>query len=148
MLVWCANVPDFATEEGLAATDQIFSCSFNPKDDSLRTLVHSVEMHKHTQTCYKGRENGSCRFGFPRPTSDETVFLGLDNNARFVLLKRDSNAVLVNNYNSTLLNIWEENMDIQQCGNVTAGHTVSLNVQVNASRGALGVEAPFGISCF
>jgi len=33
-------------------------------------------MHKHTPTCYKNRQHGQCRFGFPKRISDRTILLG------------------------------------------------------------------------
>lgn len=78
MLVWCEGLPDFSTSEGTAVIDRVISCSLNPENHTLKALVENVQIHKHTSTCYKNRTNQSCRFGFPRAPSDNTVCLGPD----------------------------------------------------------------------
>lgn len=80
----------------------------------MKALVDNVQIHKHTSTCYKNRTNQSCRFGFPRAPSDNT------NNGRFCNLRRTVEEGMVNNYNADLLELWEGNIDVQPCGNVTA----------------------------
>jgi len=104
--------------------DEVVSCSLDSDDAVLRRIEESVQMHKHTAPCYKDRDNCICRFGFPRPVSDQTVCLGPDetlaNNGHFCILRRTADEVLVNNYNPDLLTLWEGNMDIQPCGSVTA----------------------------
>ena len=124
MLVWCEGLPDFSTSEGTAVIDRVVSCSLNPESLTLKALVENVQIHKHTSTCYKNRTNQSCRFGFPRVPSDNTVCLGPDealvNNGRFCNLRRSAEEGMVNNYNADLLELWEGNIDVQPCGNVTA----------------------------
>ncbi|KAG7299154.1 hypothetical protein JYU34_017689 [Plutella xylostella] len=121
MLLWCNTVPDFDSPEGLRIIDQVVSCSLNGDNTE---LVKRLQIHKHSTTCYKDRNTGVCRFGFPRPTSDTTTCLepddALRNNGRFCILQRNADEVMVNNYNTVLLKIWGANMDIQPCGNVTA----------------------------
>lgn len=116
MLLWCENVPDFMTREGLATIEEVVSCSLNPDDADLTKLVKEVQIHKHTNTCYKDRNNQICRFGFPRPINEVTECLGPDetlaNNGRFSVLKRSADEIMVNNYNPTLLKLWKANMDI------------------------------------
>jgi len=124
MLVSCENVPDFATRQGMKVINKVVSCSSDSDEAVLRHIVESVQMHKHTATCYKDRNNCICRFGYPRPVSDQIVCLGPDetlvNNGCFFILRRTADEVLVNNYNLDLLTLWEGNMDIQPCGSVTA----------------------------
>lgn len=124
MLVWCRNVPEFSTPEGIAVIEKVVSCSLNPSDSTLRKLVEDLQIHKHTATCKKNRQADGCRFDFPKRVSDHTVCLGPDealaNNGRFCLLKRTSNETMVNNYNAVLLGLWTENIDVQPCGSVTA----------------------------
>jgi len=90
MLVWCENVPDFATRQGMEVIDKVVSCSLDSDDAVLRHIVESVQMHKHIATCYKDCDNCICRFGFSRPVSDQTVCLGPDeilaNNGHFCIL--------------------------------------------------------------
>ncbi|CAH2107698.1 unnamed protein product [Euphydryas editha] len=124
MLVWCSNIPEFSTPEGIAVIERVVSCSLNPNDSTLRKLVEDLQIHKHTATCKKNRKDDGCRFDFPRPASDSTVCLGPDealaNNGRFCLLKRTSNETMVNNYNAVLLGLWKGNIDVQPCGSVTS----------------------------
>lgn len=83
-----------------------------------------MQIHSHSSTCYKNRQDHHCRFNFPRPVSDQTVLLGpdetLQNNGRFCILRRNSDEQYINNYNAQILKLWKGNMDIQPCGNVTA----------------------------
>ncbi|KAF9822901.1 hypothetical protein SFRURICE_010430 [Spodoptera frugiperda] len=124
MLVWCKNIPDFATQEGVRLIEQVVSCLLHTKSPELNQLVRDVQTHKHTPTCYKNCDNHRCRFGFPRPVSTDTVCLGADealnNNGRFCVLKRSSDETMVNNYNYFLLKSWKGNIDVQPCGNVTS----------------------------
>ncbi|XP_076397900.1 uncharacterized protein LOC143266155 [Megachile rotundata] len=124
MLIWCENVPNFLTNEGRIVIEKVVSCSLEAENQDMSDIVQRVQIHKHSNTCYKDRNNRCSRFGFPRPISETTICLGPDdtlaNNGRFCVLKRTVNEVMVNNYNPTLLKLWEANMDIQPCGNVTA----------------------------
>ncbi|CAB3226547.1 unnamed protein product [Arctia plantaginis] len=124
MLVWCDNIPDFSTQEGIEVIERVVSCSLMPNDSVLQKLIKDVQIHKHTATCYKNRNDSHCRFGFPRPAYETTICLGpdevLSNNGRFCCLKRTVDESMVNNYNPTLLSLWKGNIDVQPCGNVTA----------------------------
>lgn len=73
MLVWCSNVPEFSTPEGIAVIENVVSSSFNPNDSTLRKLVEDLQIHKHTATCKKNRQADGCRFDFPRRASENTV---------------------------------------------------------------------------
>lgn len=96
----------------------------NIQDPVLQKLVKDVQIHKHTATCYKNRNDSYCRFGFPRPAYETTICLGLDkvlsNNGRLCCLKRTADESMVNYYNPTLLSLWKGNIDVQPCGSVTA----------------------------
>ncbi|KAG5894349.1 hypothetical protein JTB14_031910 [Gonioctena quinquepunctata] len=109
MLVWCENIPDFSTNEGMSVIERVISCSLNPDNNELCNLVENVQMHKHT--CYKDRTNHCCRFGFPRAPSEVTSCLGPDealtNNGRFCILRRTSQETMVNNYSPDILSLWE-----------------------------------------
>ncbi|XP_029157942.1 uncharacterized protein LOC114935487 [Nylanderia fulva] len=123
MLCWNEGIPLFEGPQGIALIDKIVSCTSSTGDDELDALIARVQVHRHSNTCYKDRQHGQCRFGFPRRVSDTTTLLGPDeairNNGRFCILKRNSTDVFVNNYNPTLLKLWNGNMDLQPCGNVT-----------------------------
>lgn len=124
MLCWIQNAPDFDTPEGRNLINDMVSCSLNNTDDELNDVVKRVQIHSHSHTCYKNRQDQHCRFYFPRPASDETVLLRPDetlrNNGRFCIMKRTPEEQYVNNYNPQILKLWTANMDIQPCGNVTA----------------------------
>lgn len=121
MLLWCNGIPDFNSEEGIGVINNVISCSLRGDNHE---LVKRLQVHRHSDTCYKDRSTKTCRFGFPRPVSDKTECLGPDetiaNNGRFCILERTIDEIMVNNYNPVLLQIWEANMDIQPCGSVTA----------------------------
>jgi len=122
-MCWNEGLPSFESPEGITLIDKIVSCSSSTGDDELDALVARVQVHKHTATCYKDRQHGQCRFGFPRRISDRTTLLGPDeairNNGRFCILKRNSTDICINNYNPIILKLWGGNMDLQPCGNVT-----------------------------
>ena len=46
------------------------SCSLPETDEELYTLVESLQIHHHSQTC---RRKGSCRFNYTRPPSPCTI---------------------------------------------------------------------------
>lgn len=76
---------------------------------TLKASVENVQIHKHTITCYKNCTNQSCRFGFPRVPSDNTICLGPDkalaNNGRFCNLRQTAEEGMVSNYNADLLEL-------------------------------------------
>lgn len=53
MLLWCINVPDISTPQGIAIIENVVSCLLNIKDPMLRKLVKDLQIHKHTATCKK-----------------------------------------------------------------------------------------------
>ncbi|KAH9639682.1 hypothetical protein HF086_002508 [Spodoptera exigua] len=124
MLCWIQNAPNFDTPQGKKLISDTVSCSLNNADDELNDIVKRVQIHSHSTTCYKNRQDQHCRFNFPRPASGDTVLLGPDetlrNNGRFCILTRKPEEQYVNNYNPQILKLCKGNMDIQPCGNVTA----------------------------
>ena len=46
------------------------SCSLPETDQELCTLVQSLQIHHHSQTC---RRKGSCRFNYPKPPLPSTI---------------------------------------------------------------------------
>ena len=57
------KVPDFI--------DTIISCSSEGEDLEVNKIVNEVQKHHHIRSCQK--KNNVCRFGFPKPPSDETI---------------------------------------------------------------------------
>ena len=72
-LIWIKNAPKlgYSDEEDVTAfIDKHVSCSLPETDEELRTLVESLQIHHHSQTC---RRKGSCRFNYPKPPSPSTI---------------------------------------------------------------------------
>lgn len=80
----------------------------------------------HTETCKKNDSMSGCLFNFPRKECAQTSIVAhssvdyIQNRQRICLLMRSAETCSVNNYNLTLLSLWKENMDIQQCGSNVA----------------------------
>ena len=72
-LIWIKDAPKlgYSDEEYVTAfIDKHVSCSLPQSDEELRTLVESLQIHHHSQTC---RRKGSCRFNYPKPPSPSTI---------------------------------------------------------------------------
>ena len=121
MLLWVENIPLFNTDEGKNLIDDCISCSINTGDNELDEIIKRVQIHKCTHTCFK-KNKEHCRFNYPMSTSTETKILNEEeiskNNNKFVILKRKENEKNVNNYNATILSMWQGNMDIQPIGSI------------------------------
>uniref|UniRef100_T1J5E9 Uncharacterized protein n=1 Tax=Strigamia maritima TaxID=126957 RepID=T1J5E9_STRMM len=94
---------------------------YNSRFVKMKNLVECVQRHSHTATCFKN-DKDICRFHFPRAPRETTEIVSttsdeaIRNGGRTCLLKCKNNEQFINNYNPTLLNIWQGNMDIQPCG--------------------------------
>jgi len=87
----------------------------------LSTLVTTLQIHHHTETCRKGKS--LCRFNFPRPPSVETKIKPSINpiaSKSFYETRRKAEEAWVNSSNPTILQAWQANMDIQFVGSVFA----------------------------
>ena len=62
---------EFDTKEVPKFIDTIISCSSEGKDEPLNKIVREVQVHGHTPSCRKHKTK--CRYGFPKPPSDETI---------------------------------------------------------------------------
>ncbi|GFR21211.1 ATP-dependent DNA helicase [Trichonephila clavata] len=123
MVVWVEGHASFDTEEGLQQLNKVCSCELPPEASELHDLIKKNQLHKHTHTCYKNSsESPTCRFGFPRKECTETRLVShssdefIRNGDRICILKRGPEDGWVNNYNPTLIKVWNANMDIQPCG--------------------------------
>lgn len=122
MVVWIENHPSFETPEGIRVLDEVCTCEMPSNDDELYNIVKKCQVHHHTPTCQKNNTDITCRFSFPRQTCIETRIIAhssdefIRNGGRICLLKRRQEDRWVNNYNRTLLKLWQANMDIQPCG--------------------------------
>lgn len=133
MVLWIENAPSFDTDEGLKLIDDVVSCHLpsENEDSELHNIVNRNQMHQHRSTCYKNN-NISCRFGFPRSASERTRVISTNSNefirncGRICILKRRAEDNMVNNYCSTILTLWDGNMDIQPCGsNESIAHYIA-----------------------
>jgi PIF1-like helicase/Helitron helicase-like domain at N-terminus len=123
LLVWIDKAPSFESPEGIRLIDDVISCNFptEEEDEKLHNLVKACQKHDHRATCYKNNSE-SCRFGFPRPVSATTRIVSqtsdefIRNSGRICVLKRKQGDEKINNYNPTILELWNGNMDIQPCG--------------------------------
>ena len=66
------NEFEFDPEKAPKFIDTIISCSTNTKDAILNKIVKEVQVHHHTKSCRKGKQN-HCRFGYPKPPSSRTL---------------------------------------------------------------------------
>ena len=84
LIIYVQNAPSIEksnTSDILDFIDKTISCSRLLPDipgidipDSLRNLPQLRQLHRHTDTCYKGNRN-KCRFNFPIPPMRKTVLL-------------------------------------------------------------------------
>ena len=63
---------EFDPKEVPKFVDTIISCSTSTDDDVLNEIVREVQIHHHTKSCRKGKQN-YCRFGYPKPPSRKTI---------------------------------------------------------------------------
>ena len=63
---------EFDPKEVPKLIDTIISCSTSTKDDDLNEIVKEVQVHHHTKSCRRGKQN-YCRFGYPKPPSNKTL---------------------------------------------------------------------------
>ena len=87
-------------------------------DPDLHRLVSTLQVHRHSHTCYK-HNRVTCRFNYPRPPNPATrLRTNTDpgSAAQFYVTQRNECDQWVNAYNPTLLKAWQANMDIQMVG--------------------------------
>ena len=63
---------EFDSKEVPKFVDSIISCSTSTDDKILNEIVKEVQVHNHTKSCRRGKQN-YCRFGYPKPPSKETI---------------------------------------------------------------------------
>ena len=127
IFLWIKDAPNLASAEGKKQfpqfIDQYVSSQIPNKtqDIVLNSLVTTLQIHHHTETCRKGKS--LCRFNFPRPPSIETKIKPSINpiaSKSFYETRRKAEEAWVNPYNPTILQAWQANMDIQFVGSVFA----------------------------
>ena len=127
IFLWIKDAPNLTSAEGKKQfpqfIDQYVSSEIPNKTEDivLHSLVKTLQIHHHTDTCRKGKS--LCRFNFPRPPSNETKIKPSINpiaSKSFYETKRKAEEAWVNPYNPTILQAWQANMDIQFVGSVFA----------------------------
>lgn len=77
MLIWCEHAPVYGedpTEDVIKFIVSKITCADSLKTDpALQNLV-LLQTHRHSHTCRK-RSKKECRFGFPKPTMNNTCIL-------------------------------------------------------------------------
>ena len=66
------NEFEFDSDKVPKFIDKIISCSTNTGDTVLDEIVTEVQIHHHTKSCRRGKQN-HCRFGYPKPPSERTI---------------------------------------------------------------------------
>ncbi|KAI8967325.1 hypothetical protein BDB01DRAFT_690116, partial [Pilobolus umbonatus] len=110
-------------------------------DPDLYELVTRLQIHKHTNYCYKStqaRTDQNCRFGFPKMESDHTYYDEIDQRMVYQRNTIDSH---VNNYNPYLLKMTRAAMDIQ----INHGNRVLLYLAKYLSKVDSDVELTHGM---
>ena len=65
---------EYKDKEVVKLIDKWISCSLDTGDPELDKLVSEVNVHRHTESCQKGKSK--CRFNFPRLPSKQTLIAG------------------------------------------------------------------------
>ena len=126
-LIWIANDPVVGESRAKDVTrfiDESVTCNIPSKDTcpELHEIVTRYQLHKCSNYCMKKRKFSKnifvtkCKFGFPRPVSEETVLKNVQQSMkaekRIYHLKRSKEEVRVNDYNPLLLLLWKANIDV------------------------------------
>ncbi|XP_074111642.1 uncharacterized protein LOC141535587 [Cotesia typhae] len=99
----------------------------NTNEEVVEFIMKYVTFTAYEQKKPKsGKVSKACRFGFPRPVSENFVLRdtatsiagrrNLKSKSRLYDLPRNENEVNINDYNPSVLSVWEGNMDIQFIG--------------------------------
>ena len=126
-LIWIANAPvigESRAEDVTRFIDERITCSIPDKGTcpELHRLVTKYQLHKCSNYCKKKRKFTKnvfvtkCKFGFPRPVSENTVLRNVEQSMksekRIYHLNRSEEEVRVNDYNPLLLLLWKANIDV------------------------------------
>ena len=128
VLIWIRDAPVIDRDEPKKILEWIqerITCHIPDKDGSpeLHRLVTRYQLHKCSKYCKRRKRCGKhsfitkCRFGFPRPVSENAainpVQESLKSRSKIYQLTRTESEVRVNDYNPLLLMLWKANIDIQ-----------------------------------
>ena len=127
VLLWIEKAPVIGVDSETTVLRWIrerITCRVPDKvtNPELHRLVTKYQMHRCSSYCKRSVKVGGvfitrCKFGFPRPESDEgrinQVEDCLKNRNKIYDLPRLFSEIQVNDYNPTLLLLWKANLDIQ-----------------------------------
>ena len=125
VLIWIRDAPVIDRDEPEKILEWIqerITCHIPDKDGSpeLHRLVTRYQLHKCSKYCKRRKRCGKhsfitkCRFGFPRPVSENAAINPVqESHSRIYQLTRKESEVRVNDYNPLLLMLWKANIDIQ-----------------------------------
>ncbi|XP_014299180.2 uncharacterized protein LOC103578710 [Microplitis demolitor] len=137
LILWVEGAPIIGintNEEVVEFIMKYVTCKLPNKKISptLHRRVTAHQQHHHNSYCLRtkkpksGRAIKACRFGFPRPTTENFILRdaatsiagrrNLNSKSRLYDLPRTENEVNINDYNPAVLSVWEGNMDIQFIG--------------------------------
>ena len=134
MILWIEGAPTAGSDDPevvLHWIQNIITCRI-PEEESnpqLHQLVTKYQYHKCSKYCQRRKKVKStfvtyCRFGFPRPTSENATLLPVEkcmksSHHKIYKLPRSPKEIRINDYNPLLLLLWKANMDIQYIGEST-----------------------------
>ncbi|XP_044594803.1 uncharacterized protein LOC123272168 [Cotesia glomerata] len=137
LILWVEGAPIMGintNEEVVEFIMKYVTCKLPDRKISptLHRRVTTHQQHNHNSYCLRtkklksGKVSKACRFGFPRPVSENFVIRdtatpiagrrNLKSKSRLYDLPRNENEVNINDYNPSVLSVWEGNMDIQFIG--------------------------------
>ena len=176
-LIWIANAPvigESRAEDVTRFIDERITCSIPDKGTcpELHRLVTKYQLHKCSNYCKKKRKFTKnvfvtkCKFGFPRPVSENTVLRNVEQSMksekRIYHLNRSEEEVRVNDYNPLLLLLWKANIDVSftsECSlaladyvsgyvtNAERGHMQELWQDIFDNKGLYSKLFRIGIKC-
>ena len=127
-LIWIANAPvigESKNEDVIRFIEERITCNIPNKETcpELHELVTKYQMHKCSNYCkIKKRSSKNvfvtkCKFGFPRPTCENTVLNNvkesMKSEKKIYHIKHSEEEVRINDYNPLLLLLWQANIDVQ-----------------------------------
>ena len=134
MILWIEGAPTAGSDDPEAVLhwiQNIITCRI-PEEESnpqLHQLVTKYQYHKCSKYCQRRKKVKRtfityCRFGFPRPTSENATLLPVEkcmksSHRKIYKLPRSPKEIRINDYNPLLLLLWKANMDIQYIGEST-----------------------------
>lgn len=136
LLLWVKDAPILGESPNEDVANFILkyaTCRLPDKNISptLYQRVDTHQRHEHNTYCLRSKKGKGriCRFGFPRSVTNK-LFLrdavtsiagrkALKSKSRLYDLPRNEKEKDINDYNPALLTVWEGNMDIQFCGEVS-----------------------------